>query len=58
VDEILPGTVYKINFLLGFKVDRRINDYFNMVLKDLMADGTIPSRSSHPSLRAHDTRGS
>lgn len=54
VDEILPGTVYKINFLLGFKVDRRINDYFNMVLKDLMADGTIPSRSSHPSLRAHD----
>ncbi|KAB1230436.1 KUP/HAK/KT family potassium transporter [Chryseobacterium viscerum] len=54
VDEILPGTVYKINFLLGFKVDRRINDYFNMVLKDLMADGTIPSRSSHPSLRAHE----
>ncbi|PQA95753.1 potassium transporter Kup [Chryseobacterium shigense] len=54
VDEILPGTVYKVNFLLGFKVDRRINDYFNMVLKDLMADGTIPSRSSHPSLRAHN----
>jgi KUP system potassium uptake protein len=26
-----------------------------MVLKDLMADGTIPSRSSHPSLRAHNT---
>ncbi|MDP9960098.1 KUP/HAK/KT family potassium transporter [Chryseobacterium lathyri] len=54
VDEILPGTVYKVNFLLGFKVDRRINDYFNMVLKDLMAEGTIPSRSSHPSLRAHN----
>lgn len=54
VDEILPGTIYKINFLLGFKVDRRINDYFNMVLKDLMAEGTIPARSSHPSLRAHN----
>lgn len=54
VDEILPGTIYKVNFLLGFKVDRRINDYFNMVLKDLMAEGTIPSRSSHPSLRAHN----
>lgn len=54
VEEILPGTVYRVNFLLGFKVDRRINDYFNMVLKDLMADGTIPSRSSHPSLRAHN----
>ncbi|MFY1047037.1 KUP/HAK/KT family potassium transporter [Chryseobacterium sp. GP-SGM7] len=54
VDEILPGTIYKINFLLGFKVDRRINDYFNMVLKDMMAEGTIPARSSHPSLRAHN----
>ena len=54
VDEILPGTIYKVNFLLGFKVDRRINDYFSMVLKDLMAEGTIPSRSSHPSLRAHN----
>lgn len=54
VDEVWPGTIYKINFLLGFKIDRRINDYFDMVLKDLMADGTIPSRSSHPSLRAHN----
>ncbi|ROI00613.1 KUP/HAK/KT family potassium transporter [Chryseobacterium daecheongense] len=54
VDEILPGTIYKVNFLLGFKIDRRINDYFDMVLKDLMADGTIPSRSSHPSLRAYN----
>ncbi|KQT17016.1 potassium transporter Kup [Chryseobacterium sp. Leaf404] len=54
VEEILPGTIYKINFLLGFKVDRRINDYFSVVLKDLMAEGTIPSRSSHPSLRAYN----
>ncbi|WP_415328744.1 KUP/HAK/KT family potassium transporter [Chryseobacterium sp. MMS23-Vi53] len=54
VDEVLPGTIYKINFMLGFKIDRRINDYFDMVLRDMMADGTIPSRSSHPSLRAHN----
>ena len=54
VEEIMPGTIYRINFLLGFKVDRRINDYFDMVLSDLMADETIPSRSSHPSLRAHN----
>lgn len=53
VDEILPGTIYKINFLLGFKVDRRINDYFADVLKDLMAEGIIPERSAHPSLRSH-----
>lgn len=54
VDEIMPGTIYKIKFLLGFKVDRRIDDYFDQVLADLMADGTIPERSSHPSLRAHN----
>ena len=54
VDEIMPGTIYKISFHLGFKVDRRINDYFDQVLADLMEEGSIPSRSSHPSLRSHN----
>lgn len=54
VDEIMPGTIYRINFLLGFKIDRRINDYFDQVLKDMMDEGVIPTRSSHPSLRAHN----
>ena len=54
VDEIMPGTIYRINFLLGFKVDRRINDYFDQVLADMMEEGSIPTRSSHPSLRAHN----
>jgi KUP system potassium uptake protein len=53
IDEVLPGTIYKINFLLGFKIDRKINDYFNQVF-DMMQDGTIPDRSSHPSLRNHN----
>ncbi|UOE40217.1 KUP/HAK/KT family potassium transporter [Chryseobacterium suipulveris] len=54
VDEIMPGTIYSVNFLLGFKIDRRINDYFDQVLEDLMEEGVIPSRSPHPSLRAHN----
>lgn len=54
VDEIMPGTIYRINFLLGFKIDRRINDYFDQVLSDLMEEGSIPNRSSHPSLRSHN----
>lgn len=54
IDEIMPGTIYRINFLLGFKIDRRINDYFDQVLEDMMQEGTIPSRSSHPSLRIHN----
>lgn len=54
VEEKMPGTIYRINFLLGFKIDRRINDYFDQVLSDMMEEGSIPSRSSHPSLRAHN----
>ncbi|MGA9211432.1 KUP/HAK/KT family potassium transporter [Kaistella sp.] len=54
IDEIMPGTIFWINFLLGFKVDRRINDYFDQVLEDMMEDGSIPSRSSHPSLRLYN----
>ena len=54
IDEVMPGTVYKVNFLLGFKIDRKINDYFNQVLFDMMKEGIIPDRSSHPSLRNHN----
>ena len=54
IDEVMPGTIYKVNFLLGFKIDRKLNDYFNQVLADMMQDGTIPDRSSHPSLRNHN----
>ncbi|MDE5488733.1 KUP/HAK/KT family potassium transporter [Elizabethkingia meningoseptica] len=54
IDEILPGTIYRIHFILGFKVDRLINDYFHQVLTDMVDEGIIPDRSSHPSLRAHN----
>ena len=54
IDEIMPGTIYRINFMLGFKIDRRINDYFDQVLEDMMEEGSIPSRSSHPSLRHYN----
>ena len=54
IDEIMPGTIYRVNFLLGFKVDRRINDYFDQVLADMMEEGSIPYRSSHPSLRSYN----
>lgn len=54
VDEIMPGTIFKINFLLGFKIERRIDDYFDQVLKDLMDEGTIPNKSAYPSLRQHN----
>ncbi|MHA6728160.1 KUP/HAK/KT family potassium transporter [Chryseobacterium sp. A301] len=54
VEEVVPGTIYSVNFYLGFKIERRINDYFDSVLADLMEQGMIPSRSAHPSLRSHN----
>lgn len=54
IDEVMPGTIFRVNFLLGFKIDRRINEYFDQVLKDMMEEEIIPSRSSHPSLRTHN----
>lgn len=54
VEEVLEGTVFRINFLLGFKIDRRINDYFDDVLRDLMAAGKISDKSPHPSLERFD----
>lgn len=54
IDEILPRTIFKVNFLLGFKVDRKINDYFQQVIQDLMDDDSLPKRSPHPSLRDHN----
>ena len=41
IDEILPGTIYRIHFILGFKVDRLINDYFQQVLTDMVDEGII-----------------
>lgn len=54
VEEVVAGTIYRVNFYLGFKIERRINDYFDSVLSDLMEQGMIPSRSAHPSLRSHN----
>lgn len=54
VDEVSKGTIFKINFLLGFKIDRRINDYFHDVLNDLMEQGYISKTSSYPSLTKHN----
>lgn len=56
IEEILPGTIYRINFLLGFKIDRKINDYFDQVMKDMIDEEIIPSKSAFPSLRAHNVQ--
>lgn len=53
VNQFIPGTLIRIDFHLGFKIEPRINLYFKEVLKDLVASGEIKLTSSYESLRKH-----
>ncbi len=53
VTQIIDGTLIRVDFHLGFKVEPRINLYFKEVLKDMVANGEIKLTSSYTSLRKH-----
>ena len=53
VNQFIPGTLIRIDFHLGFKIEPRINLYFKEVLKDLVAAGEIKLTSSYESLKKH-----
>lgn len=53
VNQIIPGTLIRVDFHLGFKIEPRINLYFKEVLKDLVSAGEIKLCSSYESLRKH-----
>ena len=53
VNQIIPGTLIRVDFHFGFKIEPRINLYFKEVLKDLVSAGEIKLCSSYESLRKH-----
>jgi KUP system potassium uptake protein len=53
VHHIVPGVVIKVEFHLGFKVERRINVYFKQVLEDLEKSHEISMVSHYKSLKRH-----
>lgn len=53
VTQFIPGTLIRVDFHLGFKVEPRINLYFKEVLKDMVANGEIKLSSSYESLKKH-----
>ena len=53
VTQIIPETLIRVDFHLGFKIEPRINLYFKEVLKDLVASGEIKLTSSFDSLKKH-----
>jgi len=53
VNQIIPGTLIRVDFHLGFKIEQRINLFFKEVLKDMVANGEINLTSSYESLKKH-----
>jgi KUP system potassium uptake protein len=51
VTHIVPGTIIKIDFRLGFKVEPRINMYFKQVLDEMELNNEIDLTSRYESLR-------
>ncbi|MEG0949501.1 MAG: KUP/HAK/KT family potassium transporter [Bacteroidales bacterium] len=51
--EIEPGLIYHINMNFGFKDERKVNLYFNEILKEMALKGSFNPVSSHPSLQAN-----
>ena len=53
VNQIIPGTLIRIDFHIGFKVDPKINLYFKEVIEDLVNSGEIKLESSFDTLRKY-----
>jgi KUP system potassium uptake protein len=53
VTQLIPGTLIRVDFSLGFKIDPTINLYFKQVIEDLKKSGEISMESSFASIRKH-----
>jgi KUP system potassium uptake protein len=54
--ELWPKKIFRIDFIIGFKVPPRINDYFKQILEQLSEEKKINLVSSHPSLGKYSIR--
>lgn len=53
VHHLIPGVLIKVDFRLGFKIERKINLYFREVVEDLVRSGEISMVSQYESLKKH-----
>jgi KUP system potassium uptake protein len=50
INELIPGTLIRIDFLLGFKVEAKINLYFRQIVEDMVREGKYSPLSSFESI--------
>ncbi|MBM3436096.1 MAG: KUP/HAK/KT family potassium transporter [Bacteroidetes bacterium] len=54
VETLIPNTLIKINFHLGFKVQPRINLYFRQVIEEMVRNNEIDILTRYKSLRKYN----
>lgn len=57
VDHIVPNDVVRVEFILGFRVEQKINFYFKKVVQELVKNGEIDITSRYSSLRDQNITG-
>ncbi len=55
--ELIPGTLYRINLHLGFRVQPYVNLYLRQVIEDQVEKGSFALESGYDSLRLHHVAG-
>jgi KUP system potassium uptake protein len=53
VTHIIPGLLVRVDFMLGFKIEPKINLYFKEVLEDLVKSGEIKQESCFDCINKH-----
>jgi KUP system potassium uptake protein len=54
VKQLIPGILTRIDFFLGFKVERKIHSMFKHITNEMAKKGEIDLFSGYPSLRKHN----
>lgn len=57
VTHLIPDTLVRIDFIIGFKVEPRINLYFRQVVDELVKNNETDITSRYESLRKHEIQG-
>ena len=57
VTPLIPGTLMRIDFKIGFKVPTKINMYFRKAVSDLVMNSEIDITSRYPSLHRYALAG-
>ena len=56
-EELIPGTLFRVNIRLGFRVQPLINMYFRQIVEDLVASKEFELTSHYPSLQKNNIPG-